>query len=573
MKAKYQVERIQKEFNATCTTKEIKNTKEKLHWVCNEGHEFLKSIDKINQYSFCAICSRKRKRDTKRKEFYRFIKTQEKKYDLTLISKEYIDNKNPLEWKCKNGHSFTAAWSNIQSGHGCPYCAGTKPLLPHTETAKKIAKKRGGKLLSKAVYRTHDLYLWECSKGHQWEATYTNIKDKESWCSICAHGEPINLKSMKKIAKDRGGKCIKYAETKNGHKRFIFECSEGHQWNASGNNVRSGRWCKECSSGLGERILREYFQQFFNKDFPNVRPNWLKNPKTNKNLELDGFNEDLQIAFEHQGYQHYQNHHANKKLDEQIYRDKIKKRICKEKGILLFIIPEIPRLTSLDGLDDMVQKILLENNYIKKRRKVNIDFSNAYKNTHFKNQYLRLQKIVSKKNGTLLEKKFLGVRELHKIKCENDHIFEQTPDRIWNQNRWCAYCSGQKRAEPLLEEMKRYACKMDGKLLSKSVRTKKQKVLWQCKRGHEWESNYETVIRQSKWCGLCEGRIQRVTLLRAKELAKKYNGECIKLVRTVNNNNHKIFLWRCSKGHEWEDKFHNIAKNSWCKICKNKDVD
>jgi hypothetical protein len=113
-----------------------------------------------------------------------------------------------------------------------------------------------------------------------------------------------------------------------------------------------------------------------------------------------------------------------------------------------------------------------------------------------------------------------------------------------------------------------HADKMGGKLLSTSARTKKQKVLWQCEHGHEWEGNYETVIRESRWCGVCEGRPQPVTLQRAKDLAKKYNGVCIKFVRKVNNSSHKIFLWRCEKGHEWEARFQSVENNSWCSKCK-----
>lgn len=33
---------------------------------------------------------------------------------------------------------------------------------------------------------------------------------------------------------------------------------------------------------------------------------WNINPKTGKKLELDGFSEDLKIAFEFQGKQHYE---------------------------------------------------------------------------------------------------------------------------------------------------------------------------------------------------------------------------------------------------------------------------
>ena len=55
MKAKEHVKRIEKEFNAKCLTKDIRNIKEKLNLVCQEGHTFPKSIDKINQYTFSKV--------------------------------------------------------------------------------------------------------------------------------------------------------------------------------------------------------------------------------------------------------------------------------------------------------------------------------------------------------------------------------------------------------------------------------------------------------------------------------------------------------------------------------------
>ena len=55
-----------------------------------------------------------------------------------------------------------------------------------------------------------------------------------------------------------------------------------------------------------EEQCRLIFQSIFKrKKFPKVRPTFLRNPKTNRCLELDGYNKKLKLAFEYDGYQHY----------------------------------------------------------------------------------------------------------------------------------------------------------------------------------------------------------------------------------------------------------------------------
>ena len=55
-------------------------------------------------------------------------------------------------------------------------------------------------------------------------------------------------------------------------------------------------------------------------------------------LELDCFNEDLKLAFEYQGTQHYKpvrRWGGKKAFEKQQYRDEIKRQKCKELGIRL----------------------------------------------------------------------------------------------------------------------------------------------------------------------------------------------------------------------------------------------
>jgi len=111
-------------------------------------------------------------------------------------------------------------------------------------------------------------------------------------------------------------------------------------WVASFNNIQKGSGCPYCSSFKSENEFREVIEKYFNAKFPKVRPRWLKNPQTNYCLELDGYNEELKIAFEYQGEQHFKvvgnNYFGDK--EELVKRQKydlIKKELCKEKNIIL----------------------------------------------------------------------------------------------------------------------------------------------------------------------------------------------------------------------------------------------
>jgi len=86
------------------------------------------------------------------------------------------------------------------------------------------------------------------------------------------------------------------------------------------------------------KIMQNYFQVPFNK----VRPNFLKNPKTGRNLELDLYSPELNISVEVQGAQHMEFlphfHKSYSDFENQKYRDHLKYIKCKEHNIRLIIV-------------------------------------------------------------------------------------------------------------------------------------------------------------------------------------------------------------------------------------------
>lgn len=104
----------------------------------------------------------------------------------------------------------------------------------------------------------------------------------------------------------------------------------------------------ECPISLGnggmknEQRCRKILERIYGKPFPTVRPNWLKNPATRRNLELDMYCHELRLACEYDGKQHTMKtkfHRSKKELSYQMHKDMYKTHRCKKLGITLIRVP------------------------------------------------------------------------------------------------------------------------------------------------------------------------------------------------------------------------------------------
>lgn len=96
-----------------------------------------------------------------------------------------------------------------------------------------------------------------------------------------------------------------------------------------------------------QTICKFTIESLTGREFFTIRPSWLMNPQTKRNMELDCFNEEMALALEYNGRQHYKHtsrFHSEepsgmKKLELQVYRDELKKSLCDKMGISLIIVP------------------------------------------------------------------------------------------------------------------------------------------------------------------------------------------------------------------------------------------
>jgi len=100
-----------------------------------------------------------------------------------------------------------------------------------------------------------------------------------------------------------------------------------------------------------ESRCREILERIYGRPFPTVRPNFLKRAN-GRNLELDGYCEELKLAFEYQGIQHdkftRKFHKSKQDLVDQQQRDRDKLVLCQKAGVTVIIIPHTVRYEKLE---------------------------------------------------------------------------------------------------------------------------------------------------------------------------------------------------------------------------------
>jgi hypothetical protein len=112
-----------------------------------------------------------------------------------------------------------------------------------------------------------------------------------------------------------------------------------------------------------ELLTKNHLETIFQKPFFKIRPEFLKNESSGRNLEIDLFNKDIGLAVEIQGIQHYKFtprfHLTPYQFSEQQQRDQKKALKCRQYGIKLIEVPY--NIKERDLYQFLIQKLKQEN--------------------------------------------------------------------------------------------------------------------------------------------------------------------------------------------------------------------
>lgn len=459
-----------------------------------------------------------------------------KKRGGRCLSKEYVNNHTHLEWQCECGNVWPAIPNNVIRGSWCPKCAAENlPRKPTIEDMQQLAKERGGKCLSKEYTNSGTKLTWQCHEEHTWEAAPRDVK-QGTWCRRCVmNSKKLTIEDMQQLAEKRGGKCLSKKYI-NSRTKLKWQCSEDHPpWEATPKSIKKGTWCRRCAAKKNASVLK-------------------------------GTIEDMQqLAKEHGG-----------RCLSKKYVDSV---TCLEWECKCGITWEATPRSIKRGVWCPGCTLNKKSSPIKKKR--NLPRKNKRSSSGERKKVLKelalkqMQQMAKEHDGKCLSTEYINSKTKLKWQCSEGHIWEAAPS-IVRKGTWCHICKydwvnhkyeGQGRPKLTLEIMQQVAEKCGGKCLSTEYIDSKTKLEWQCREGHIWKAEYHQ-IRKGSWCPECyhmrRGDHRKLDLDEMQRLAQMYGGECVSKEYTGIFNK---LEWCCVCGYKWKARPSNVQRGSWCQKC------
>lgn len=259
-----------------------------------------------------------------------FIKQEFEKEEYILLTKEYINNRQYLDFICPRGHEHKIKWNAWQQGQRCKYCDKyNSPVL--YEDVKYSFENEYYQLLSKEYINKSSYLDFICPNGHKHRIKWNDWQQGHR-CGKCYKPKLIYEK-LKELFWNEGYTLLS-KKYKSALKYLKYICPNGHKHKITWGAWQSGRRCPYCSMkgfSKSEKEITKYIKNNYSGIIEENNKTLIKNPKTKYYLELDIWLPELRKAIEYNSkYWH------NSK--DVIWKDNYKKQWCKENGIDLLVI-------------------------------------------------------------------------------------------------------------------------------------------------------------------------------------------------------------------------------------------
>ncbi len=284
------------------------------------------------------------------------------------------------------GHIFESSPNQITTNNQwCPYCANIK--LCDDDACQSCLKKS---FLSNplCIYwspknqddprnlfkNAHNLYIFDCTTcNHDFPIRLYNVTCGSNWCPYCANKKLCDQNDCKTCFDKSFASCkrsLSWVLSKNKlesrqvfkycHTKFYFKCICGYEFQMSPDMINGKEtWCRNCRNGRSEKCAREILESLTVYKWPTIRPDWLLNPETGFNLEMDGFCKELKMGFEYQGRQHVifipHWHKTIQMFYQQQARDQLKYELSIKAGKPYIQIPHTYTYKNVDAMRLFIQ--------------------------------------------------------------------------------------------------------------------------------------------------------------------------------------------------------------------------
>jgi hypothetical protein len=459
----------------------------------------------------------------------------------TLLSQEYVSAKSKLNIQCAQKHLFNSRWSDLKQGKWCRKCYDkehAERMAASFRTVDELRKfariEHDGDCLATEPVSMNTKVLWKCKTPlHEpFPARLLNVLHQGTWCPacdaerrrLCPPRPQISRKAVESLLAER---CIEITGIlgegwKGSKTRLKLRCANGHPWDAEVTNLiyaRSG--CPDCP-WIGERIARAIFEATFGSKFLKCRPRWLEE-KTGRVLELDGYSESLQLAFEYQGPRHFTD-------DDVRARDVLKREACLKQGVKLVEIEWAKKLFPPSNVLTNVARALSEAGI------PNVPI--MPEENLFRGELDELQRFAKEEwGGSLVSTVYGGEDAQHEWHCGNpDHpTWPAEPWRVKKRGHRCPSCAGNR---PLgLEGLRSWGESVGLELIDTEYHRTNTTYNWRCKKALHTvrRSKYEIQVSINKGhsaCSVCSsGRSTNVMAIKAG--ADEFAGNIMPIIANI----------------------------------------
>lgn len=268
--------------------------------------------------------------------------------NIEVVGK-YIDANTKILHRCKiDGYEWMAKPANILTGYGCKQCMKRKLHAKFSKTQEEYVRQVSianptVEVLGEYV-NTATPILHKCLKHNvEWYASPQHILEG-CGCVEC-RGEKIYNSKVKCLDtyKNEVNKINENIEVIgeyiNARTPILHKCKIcGCNWNTSPDNILHGYGCPICNFSHGEKVIKEYLEQYSIRCIPQYKFVDCKNIKP---LPFDFYLPDYNTCIEYDGIQHFEPIEifgGEDAFKKQQYNDNIKTNYCLEHNIRLIRI-------------------------------------------------------------------------------------------------------------------------------------------------------------------------------------------------------------------------------------------
>lgn len=279
---------------------------------------------------------------------------------LILLETSYLGFSVPHQYQCKTcGHKNGKRPSDaFYQATGCKKCGQKRVADFHRLTAadcQERFRQRGVAALEIPTNPNQEVGVRCLTCGREDKMSLAQV-ERSNPCTTCNPPKYLSVPVSKyhELAKTHNGTLLSKGKTTN--HVSTWKCEIGHVFYRSYSSIISNdSFCNVCTAGFQEMLAKVVLEKLFVRPFVKTRIAGSQSVG-GRTLEVDLYNNDLRLAVEMNGFQHYQpvdftgkgREAAEKNFAIQQENDRRRAVACEDAGITLVVVRELGDVTSLE---------------------------------------------------------------------------------------------------------------------------------------------------------------------------------------------------------------------------------